>query len=229
MKLTNPINIIIADDHEIFRDGLQLMLKKDPGINIMAEASNGEELVRVVIQFKPDVVLTDIIMPSMDGIEATKNIIKHFPEMAIIALSMFDQESLIVDMLEAGAIGYLLKNADKTEILEAIRSVNMYKPYYCKSTSTKLAKLISKSKFKGPDKKIDFSEKEKEIILFICREFTNKEIGDKMFLSKRTVDSYRAKIMEKMEVKSTAGIVIYAIRHGLYKVDENALPSLPKA
>lgn len=220
MKPKNPINIIIADDHEIFRDGLQLMLRKDPDINILAEASNGEELVNMVVQLKPDVVLTDIVMPSMDGVEATKNIIRQLPETAIIALSMFDQESLIVDMLEAGAIGYLLKNADKQEILEAIRSVNMHKPYYCKSTSTKLAKLISKSKFKGLDEKIDFSEKEKEIILFICNEFTNKEIGDKMFLSKRTVDGYRAKIMEKMQVKSTAGIVIYAIRNGLFKVDE---------
>jgi two-component system, NarL family, response regulator NreC len=226
MKLKNPINIIIADDHEIFRDGLQLMLTKDPGINILAEASNGEELVKAVLRYKPDVVLTDIVMPSMDGIEATKNIIKQLPETAIIALSMFDQESLIVDMLEAGAIGYLLKNADKQEILEAIRSVNLYKPYYCKSTSTKLAKLISKSKFKGPDKKFDFSEREKEIILFICAEFTNKEIGDKMFLSKRTVDGYRAKIMEKMEVKSTAGIVIYAVRQGLFKLDEPSLPPL---
>lgn len=225
MKLKSPINIIIADDHEIFRDGLQLMLRKDPGINILAEASNGDELVKAVFQYKPDVVLTDIIMPSMDGIEATKNIVKQFPEISIIALSMFDQESLIIDMLEAGAIGYLLKNADKQEIMEAIQAVNMHKPYYCKSTSTKLAKLISKSKFKRSGKKVGFSEKEKEVILFICNQFTNKEIGDKMFLSKRTVDGYRAKIMEKMEVKTTAGIVIYAIRLGLFKLDETSLPS----
>jgi DNA-binding NarL/FixJ family response regulator len=222
MKPLNPINIIIADDHEIFRDGLKLMLSKEPGISILAEASNGRELVHLVESFKPDVILTDIVMPVMDGIEAVKQIRVSNPQTTVIALSMFDNESLIVDMLEAGALGYLLKNADKDEILEAIRSVNMHHPYYCKSTSIKLAKLISKSKFKGLEAKVQFNEKEKEIIHYICQEFTNKEIGGKMFLSKRTVDGYRSKIMEKMQVKSTAGIVIYAIRHELYKVDESS-------
>jgi two-component system, NarL family, response regulator NreC len=222
MKAVNPIKIIIADDHEIFRDGLKLMLSKYPGISILAEASNGKELVTLVDEHNPEVILTDIVMPVMDGIEAVKKIRETRPDAAIIALSMFDNESLIVDMLEAGAIGYLLKNADKEEILEAIHSVSMHRPYYCKSTSIKLAKLISKSKFKGLETKIEFSEKEKEIIQYVCQEFTNKEIGTKLFLSKRTVDGYRSKIMEKMQVKSTAGIVIYAIKHGLYNLDESS-------
>lgn len=221
MKNPTLIKVIIADDHEIFRDGLQLMLKKDQDIQLVAQACNGAELVDLVKVHKPDVILTDIIMPVMDGIQAVKKINHDFPEISIIALSMFDQESLIVDMLEAGAIGYLLKNADKQEILEAIRSVHLHRPYYCKSTSSKLARLISQSKFKGPDTKIEFSDKEIEIIQCICREFTNKEIGTKMFLSKRTVDGYRARILEKMQVKSTAGIVVYAIRHGLFKLDES--------
>jgi DNA-binding NarL/FixJ family response regulator len=225
MKTLTPIRIIIADDHEIFRDGLKLMLSKDPGISILAEAANGRELLTLVDEHKPDVVLTDIVMPVMDGIEAVKNLRESNPQTSIIALSMFDNESLIVDMLEAGAIGYLLKNADKDEILEAIRSVNMQRPYYCKSTSIKLARLISKSRFKGLDTKAEFNDKEKEIIYFICQEFTNKEIGTKLFISKRTVDGYRSKIMDKMQVKSTAGIVVYAIKHNLYKLDESSTVS----
>lgn len=223
MKNTLTIKVIIADDHEIFRDGLQLMLRKEPGINIIGDACNGKQLVELVERHKPDVILTDIIMPEMDGIEATKKISAAYPDIGIIALSMFNQEWLVMDMLEAGAIGYLLKNADKHEILEAIRSVNMLTPYYCKTTSFNIAKLLSKTKFKTSEPHIEFTEKEKEIITFICEEFTNREIGKRMFLSKRTVDGYRSKILDKMNVKSTAGIVIYAIRHSLYKLENPLL------
>jgi DNA-binding NarL/FixJ family response regulator len=157
-------------------------------------------------------------MPVMDGIASTKIVSEKYPSVNIIALSMFDQDNLIIDMLEAGAKGYLLKNADKKEILEAIKSVYNNKPYYCRTTSAKLAKLISKSKFNPYNKneKPIFSAKEIEIIQLICQENTNKEIGIKLFLSPRTVEGYRLKILEKMNVKSTAGIVIYAVKNGLY-------------
>jgi two-component system response regulator NreC len=159
-------------------------------------------------------------MPVMDGIEATRRLTQSFPAVNIIALSMFDQDNLIIDMLEAGAKGYLLKNADKSEIIDAINSVYKNVPYYCRSTSVKLARMIGQSKF-NPYKKIEkpsFSEKEIKIIQFICQEFTNKEIGKELYLSDRTVEGYRVKILGKMNVKSTAGIVIYAIKNGIYKV-----------
>jgi DNA-binding NarL/FixJ family response regulator len=223
MKNTVTIKVIIADDHEIFRVGLRLMLRKEPGIAIIGDAANGKELVGLVEKDKPDVILTDIVMPEMDGIEATKKISTKYPDIGIIALSMFNQEWLVMDMLEAGAIGYLLKNADKNEILTAIRSVNMLTPYYCKTTSFNIAKLLSKTRSKVSDHHIEFTQREKEIIAYICEEFTNREIGKRMFLSKRTVDGYRSKILDKMHVKSTAGIVIYAIRHSLYKLENPLL------
>src|SRR5689334_24783353 len=116
MTYRSTINVIIADDHEIFRDGLKLILKKQDGVQLIGEADNGRSLIESCRKHTPDVVLTDIVMPAVDGIEATKLLVKEFPQIAIIALSMFNEENLVVDMLEAGAKGYLLKNAEKDEI-----------------------------------------------------------------------------------------------------------------
>ncbi len=222
--MKEKIRLIIADDHEIFRDGLNLMLSKQKNIELAGEAGNGEELVSLARLQKPDVVLTDIKMPGSDGVEATRRILEFLPGCKIIALSMFDEENLIVDMLEAGAKGYLLKNADKKEILEAISTVVENNNYYCRHTSDRLATLIVKSKF-NPDsqrkqKLPEFNDRETEIIKYICQQFTAQEIGEKMFLSKRTVEGYRTKILEKMNVKNTAGVVIYALRHQLIRENE---------
>jgi DNA-binding NarL/FixJ family response regulator len=218
MANTGNIKIIIADDHEIFRDGLRMMLLKQADIELVAEAEDGKELIEKIKLFLPDVVITDIKMPHMDGIAATRHITEHYPSIGIIALTMFDEDDLIVDMMEAGAKGYLLKNADKNEMVSAIKSVYTQEPYYCKHTSQRLAQMVAKSKF-SPHKQIakpEFNEREVEIICFICDGLTNKEIGGKIFLSVRTVEGLRMKILEKMNVKNTAGIIIYAIKNNLY-------------
>jgi len=139
MKLTIPIKLVIADDHEIYRDGLKIMLRRQPDIEVIGEAANGRELIALIERTKPDIVLTDIVMPVMDGIDATRLLRQQYPSINIIALSMFDQDNLIIEMLESGAKGYLLKNADKAEIIDAIKSVYKDIPYYCRSTSVKLA------------------------------------------------------------------------------------------
>jgi DNA-binding NarL/FixJ family response regulator len=223
MSLSIPLKLVVADDHEIYLDGLKAMLKKQEDFEVVGEASNGKELIDEVERTQPEIVLTDIVMPLMDGIAATQYLTKHKPLVNIIALSMFDQDNLIIDMLEAGAKGYLLKNANKTEIIEAIKSVHRNVPYYCTTTSSKLARMIAQSKF-NPYKKKNvpyFSEKEMEIVRLICQEYTNNEIGQKLFLSGRTVEGYRVKILEKMNAKSTAGIVIYAIKNDLYKISDS--------
>lgn len=217
-SLKTDIRVIIADDHAIFRDGLKQALASEDNIFVVGEASDGKELIHLVGESKPDVILTDIRMPVMDGISATKKILEISPDVCIIGLSMFDDEAHIVDMLESGAKGYLLKNADKSEIIEAINSVFHGELYYCKHTSFTLAKMISSSKL-NPNKrkeKIEFTERELEIIQLICDQLTNKEIAEKLYLSTRTVEGHRLKIQEKMNAKNTAGIVICALKLGLY-------------
>src|SRR5215813_7100246 len=140
--MKNSIRLIIADDHEIFRDGLALMLSKQEAVTLVGQASDGHELLQLVEEKKPDMVLTDIKMPRLDGISASRILLQRYPQLKIIALSMFEEEDLIVEMLEAGAKGYLLKNADKKEILEAIMTVNEGNIFYCKHTTAHLASLI---------------------------------------------------------------------------------------
>jgi len=215
-----PIRIVLADDHEIFRDGFNVMLKKQNHIKLVGEASNGMELVEITGRLMPDVILTDIKMPKLDGIEATKLITAKFPGVNIIALSMFDDDNLIIDMLEAGAKGYLLKSAHKNEIIEAVKTVYRHETYYCKSTSNKLVQMIAQSRFNPykQTKKQEFTQKEIEVIRLICQEASNKEIASKLFLSVRTIEGYREKIQERIKAKNTAGIVIYAIKTGIYKI-----------
>jgi DNA-binding NarL/FixJ family response regulator len=215
--MNSTIRLVIADDHEIFRDGLALMLSKQSTIVLTGQAADGEELLRLVADTRPDIVLTDIKMPRLSGISATRILLQRHPGLKIIALSMFDEEALIVEMLEAGAKGYLLKNADKKEILEAILTVHEGSIFYCKHTTAQLASLIVKSKFDAQKKMQEaiFTEREKEIIRLICRQHTAQEIGEQLYISKRTVEGYRTRILEKMEVKNTAGVVIFALRHHL--------------
>jgi DNA-binding NarL/FixJ family response regulator len=215
----SPIKVMIADDHEIYRDGLRMMLARQPGIELVGEAENGREVIDMARDLRPEVILMDIVMPVKDGIFATRQLKEELPEINVIALSMFNEDNLVVDMLDAGAKGYLLKNADKKEIMEAIRSVYKQVPYYCSSTSGKLAKMIAQSRFNPFTKigKLSFSDKEMEIIKLLCHEHSNKEIAEKLSLSVRTVEGHRLKIFEKVGVKSTTGLVIYAMKNGIFK------------
>lgn len=220
MMKTKLIKIILADDHEIFRDGFKSMLRKQPSIEMIGEAANGDELVRLTRQLLPDVVVTDIKMPKMDGLEATKILAKEFPRMGIIALSMIDEESQIIDMMEAGAKGYLLKNAHKNEIVKAINAVYEGEVYYCNETSSKLSRLIAgneKIPFIRKKEKIEFSDKEIEVILLICEQLTNKEIAQRLNLSIRTIEGYRDRIQEKIGARNAAGVVVYAIKNNIYQ------------
>ncbi|AFD06989.1 response regulator transcription factor [Solitalea canadensis] len=217
---SQEIKIIIADDHEIFRDGLSLVLKKEKEFNLVDQAINGVDLINKIGIHGPDVVITDIKMPMMDGIEATKVIVDKYPSVKIIALSMFDEDNLIAEMFDAGAKGYLLKNAHKNEIIEAIKTVFDDGNYFCEAASMKLVKMIAKSKQAQKQHQIEFNDREIDIIKFICKQLTAQEIADKVFLSKRTVEGYRMRILEKMNVKNTAGVVVYALRNQLITEEE---------
>jgi DNA-binding NarL/FixJ family response regulator len=212
------INIAIADDHEIFLDGLSMMLSRQKGFNVCGQAVNGEQLIELVNTHKPDVVLTDIRMPGIDGIASTRRLMAMYPDLKIIALSMFDEENLIVEMLDAGAKGYLLKNAQKDEIIDAVLSVYQNKNYYCSHTSSLLASMIVRSKFgraKLEQPPVVLNDREKTVIQMICKQHTAQEIADKIFLSRRTIEGYRTKILEKINARNIAGVIIFALKNNI--------------
>jgi two-component system response regulator NreC len=222
MEQTPQITVIIADDHDIYRDGLFMLLTKDPLIRVLGDASNGKQLIRLFKESQPDIVLTDLRMPELDGVSAIREMVQLKPGAKIIALSTFDSDTMVTDALEAGAMGYIVKNAERGEITEAIRMVYAGNPYYCKTTSNRLVRLIAKSDFNPyniSSPKL-FSDKEREIIKLICEEKTSKEIGELLFMSPRTVEGHRTKILEKMNVKTTAGIAIYALKNGFYHLED---------
>lgn len=211
------IKVVIADDHDIYRHGLKSVLEADGGITVSGEAKDGLELVEVAKELSPDVILTDLIMGEAGGIEAIRTLYQTGIK-RMIALSTFESEHLIVEALEAGAMGYLIKNSDKGEPAAAIKSVFEYKPYYCKSTSGRLMRLMAQSKF-NPEIKSNLdllSEREKVIIRLLCEEKTSEEIAQILFMSKRTLEGWRSLIMEKLNVKTLAGLTIYAIRNSIY-------------
>lgn len=213
------IRIVMADDHEIFRDGFAAMFRSCADIELVDQAPNGQFLLALVKRHLPDVVLTDIQMDPVDGIEVTRQISRQFPGMPVIALSMFGDNYSIMEMLQAGAMGYLLKNAGKEVVMEAIRSAYRGEPYYCRTASQKLSALIASGRFdpRKPET-VDFNPTELRIIRMICEDMESQQIAEQLNCSLGTVNKYRARIMEKAGVKSTTGLIVYAMRNGVVRV-----------
>lgn len=217
--MKTKIKVLIADDHEIFRDGFRLLFRNDPDILICGEAKDGKDLIEKVQPLQPDVVVTDIQMPVMGGIQATKYIRMNYPEIRVIALAMFNEISDVLDMLSAGAHGYLLKNTEKEDIIEAIRTVYGNESYFCPDTREKISRIINLGIFRKnvPTKRTSFTDKEIQIIRLICQEFSTKQIAGMLQLSDRTIDWHRENIMQKTGAKTLAGIIVYAITHNIYE------------
>ena len=218
MKKKQPITIILADDHEIYRDGLVNLLESHESYEVIAACQDGEQLLRSVANRTPDIILTDLKMPIQSGVEAIRSIHVKYPEIRCLALSTFDNEYMIVDALDAGALGYITKSMPKNELFDALESVYRNIPYYCRSTSRKLARMIGRSYFNPYSKEKNglFTEIEKEVIRLICEDKSCQEIADTLFVSYRSVENHRSRLFQKMNVKTTGGIAIYAVIHSLY-------------
>ncbi len=216
MEMKN-IRVMIADDHKLFRSGLRTLLSQVKNIEIVGEAVNGQELIKRSIELMPDVILTDIGMPVMDGVLATRELAKRKINNRVIVLSAYGKEEPVLQMLEAGALGYILKTADTEEITDAIQTVFRHKPYFCKEITERLSEIVSKSYQPSAYISHYFTEREKEIMRYICKECTSKEIAYNLNLSKRTVEGHRTRIMDKIGAKSIAGIITYALDKGIYK------------
>jgi len=211
------IKVVIVDDHTLFRDGLKLILNNASETEVVGEASNGKEFLNQSAKYENTIVLMDIEMPVMNGIEATRLAVESNPTIKIIALSMFDDYEYYYQMIEAGAKGFLLKNSEMEEVLQAIKLVDQGESFFSKELLLSVVK--SMSELKGSQNKMDnLSEREIEVLHLICKGYSNQEIADKLFLSKRTVDKHRANILEKTGSKNTASMVMYAIRNKLIKI-----------
>jgi two-component system, NarL family, response regulator NreC len=225
MNGRNTITIVIADDHPLVRNGLQEVLRDESRLRIIGEASTGSELIELVSKLKPDIVITDIKMPGLDGIDAVKEIKRIRPMTGIIALSMLKKEQIVIDMLEAGAYGYLLKDADKSQIIEAIYCVHNNEPYYSSSFTRRMLRRLKVSSFKPYYKDYDkyaLKPIERRMITMICDGMTNKEIAYNLKLRLKTIENYRKMLMDKLEKTSIASLVIYAVQTGLYEIPEEA-------
>jgi DNA-binding NarL/FixJ family response regulator len=210
------ITVGIADDHKIFRKGVILSLRPYTNISFIFEAENGEDLLEKLQGEQPDIVLLDLRMPGKDGIETTKEISKRFPHIRILILTMYEDERFVSHLMENGANGYLLKNADPAEIKKAIMEV-MARGYYLNNFVNRvLLKKSAKNKaIPSLNTEINISEKEKEVIRLLCLEFTASEIAQKMEISARTVESVKDRLMERFGLKNTAGLVFYAVKNNL--------------
>lgn len=222
MKVSSPIRLIIADDHEIYRDGLVSNFQNNPMYELVAVCINGDQLIRASANAESDVILTDLIMPGVTGVEAIRVIHKNQPSVRVLVLSNFDTEYLIVEALDAGATGYITKSMPKKDLDEAIESVYNNIPYYCKTTTAKLARMIRNSYFNPYQKGKQelFTELEKQIIRQICEGKSCQESGELLFMSARTVENHRGRIFKKMNVKTTAEVAIYAVKHNLFFMED---------
>ncbi|HKR06331.1 MAG TPA: response regulator transcription factor [Bacteroidia bacterium] len=211
------LKIIITDDHQLFRQGLESLLRKIPIISKIKHASNGEETLELLKKEIFDVVMMDIRMPVMNGIEATKEISKKYPKVRIMALTMMQDRSSIVKMFKAGASGYILKNTSFKEVEDALTQIINGKKYYAKEVSdTLLENLIdlNPEKKRGPYKG-DLTQREKEIVKLMCQSFSSKEIADMLNITENTIESHRVHIYNKLEIETIVDLVFYALDNGL--------------
>lgn len=211
------IKVAIADDHKIFRKGVILSLRHYSNLKFVLEADNGEELISHLVETQPEVILMDLRMPVKDGIETTKYISRHHPNISVIILTMTEDERFVNHLMENGAHGYLLKTTDPSEIKKAITDV-VTKGFYLNNFVNRilLKKAHNKSKIAPSlNSSLDVNDKERNVLRYICMEFTSIEIGDKMGISSRTVESIKERMMERFGLKNTAGLVFFAVKNDL--------------
>lgn len=207
--------IALVDDHTLFRNGLRGLLEHCAGCRVVAEAAGGEEFLSMLDALEADVVFMDFAMPGLDGAQTTERALARRPELKIITLSMFGEESYYSRMVQAGARGFVLKDSDIGDVIEAVETVAAGGSYFSPRLLSSLAGRM-RTREDAADEQL--SLREREILVAVCRGLSNQEIADELFISKRTVDKHRANILEKTGCKNTASLVVYAIRSGIVEI-----------
>jgi DNA-binding NarL/FixJ family response regulator len=205
-------SVIIVDDHKLFRDGLKFILSESAIAEVVAEASNGREFLDLLTKIKPDLVLMDINMPQMNGIESSKRALEIFPDLNILVLSMYGDEEYYNTMIDLGVKGFLLKDADTSELKIAIAKILEGGTYFSQQL---LLNIINSRQVQGT---VKLTKREKEILLLICQGHSNNRISDELHISSRTVERHRAELLDKTQSSNSISLVIYAIKHGLVKI-----------
>ena len=220
-------DIVLVDDHVLLRNGLSSLLKT-LGHNVIFEADNGEDFCnKLDAQLLPEIILLDINMPGMDGYETCRWLKAHYPDIKVLALSMYDNEASILSMLKAGAKGYILKDSDPMELKTALHDLQQKGYYYSDLVNGKLIHAINNLEENEDQQRLShLSEREKDFLKYSCTEMTYKEIADKMFVSPRTIDGYRDALFEKLQIKTRVGLAVYAIKNGLVDVRRTDNPGL---
>lgn len=214
-------NVVLLDDHILLRNGLANLIESFGDYKILFQADNGEHFIKKLDpKVLPDIVLMDINMPVKDGYETSLWLKENYPEIKILALSMYDNESSIIKMFKAGTKGYILKDCDPSELKTALHDVLTKGFYYSEMITGKLIHTINSMDEKENHLKntLRLNDREREFLKLVCTELTYKEIADKMFLSPRTIDGYRDDLFEKLNVKTRVGLVMYAIKNGIINI-----------
>lgn len=208
------VRILLADDHGIVRKGLRFLLERQPGLEVVGEAQDGREAVRLAQELDPTIIVMDIAMPQLNGIDATAQIIKHNPKIGVIMLSMHADETYLVRVLSAGAKGYLLKDVAELDLIRAVETVSQGKPFFSPQISkTLLEDYLRQLKQRGLQDSYDLlTDREKEILQLLAEGRSNKEVATLLDLSVYTVETHRANLMQRLGLHSTAEIVLYAVR-----------------
>lgn len=218
--MKRKIKLAVVDDQHLFRKGIVSLLKEFEELSVLFEAENGQDMLDQLKTKAPDVVLMDLEMPVMNGIEATKALKERYPQIKIVILTMHNDEEFVADLLKKGAHGFLLKDQDIEVVVDAIYAVLEKGHYFNPSISEQLAKGLAKSSNASPSfNKPAFTERELEVISLMCKQLTNKEIADRLMASVRTIDRHRENILLKTGAKNRAGIVLYAMQHQLVSKD----------
>lgn len=205
-----PVRVILADDHTVMRQGVRMLLTLDPDIEVVGEASNGQEAVELAHQLKPDVVLMDLLMPVMDGLTAITVIRRDLPQTEIVALTSVLEDSVVTDVVRAGAIGYLLKDASGEDVIRAVKSAAAGQVHLSPQAAAKLIKDV-----RTPEQAQALTPREIEVIKLLARGYSNKEIAQTLNISEKTVHSHVGAILSKLRVPSRTQAALYAIRTGL--------------
>lgn len=214
------VNILLADDHNIVRDGIKTLLEDEVGFKVVTEAKTGAEAIEACQEHDIDVIIMDINMPEMNGIEATKHIKKEFPDIKILGLTMMDEDQHIRDMIEAGASGYILKSSGKDELVEAITKILDGQHYFSEETTRSvMMEMVKGTTGKSKTDPGELTEREIEVLELIVEQYTNQQIADELHISIRTVDAHRRNLLQKTGAKNTAGLVTYAIKHNLVDIE----------